>query len=441
MKSIRATLSASLLAAALLTALVLGAVTYRFTLRENEALFDDQLRQIALSLRDHGFTLPSPAAGANEDESSQVVVQIWTLSGAIVYLSDARNPVPNRAVAGFADMVTDQGKWRVFGLPAGDRIIQVAQPLDLRRDLAAAAALRSLLPLLAFAFLMALLIWWLVARSLLPLRRLAEEVSRRDAKSLDKVTAQHLPAEIEPLAGALNAMLERLRRAFARQRAFVADAAHELRSPLAALKIQLQLLERARDDAARAEARARLAEGMDRAAHLVDQLLAAARTDPDDAASAFEETDLAEAVREVIAALHVVAEQKGIEIALEAPERLQLAGDPQALTMLARNLIDNAIRYTPAGGQVMVRLSSAQGHVELVVEDSGPGIPEADRPRAFDRFYRGTGETQGGSGLGLAIVKNVVDMHRAAIKLGVSTMGGLKVEVTFPQDAAPGFSA
>jgi two-component system OmpR family sensor kinase/two-component system sensor histidine kinase QseC len=430
MKSIRARLSAYLLLAAVLTAVVIGVVTYRHTLKENEDLFDYQLRQIALSLRDQGVSA-NPAIGPL-DEGADVVVQIWTSNGTMLYLSRPGDPLLDRATLGFTDVDAGNTRWRVYSMAARDRIIQVAQPLDLRRDLAAGAALRSLAPLLAFAPLMALLIWWTVGSSLAPLSRLAQDVGQRDARSLDEVSEKNLPSEIAPLAHALNALLARLKRAFANQRAFVADAAHELRSPLTALKLQLQLLERAPDPGARADALHKLHEGVDRSTHLIEQLLAAARTDPNDSAAKVRDTDLAELVRQSIADIFVFAQTRQVTVELDAPEHLHIEADPASLPILARNLLDNAIRYSPAGAIVHVTVESGAEQAALVVEDSGPGIPDAERQRVFDRFYRGEGNRQSGSGLGLSIVKNIAEQHRARIELGSSRYGGLKVRVVFP---------
>lgn len=434
MRSIRTRLSAYLLAAAMLTAVVIGVVTYQHTLRQNEELFDYQLRQIALSLRDQG-AIANPYA--DPQEGQDVVVQIWTSNGAVLYFSRPGDPLLDRATLGFTDVDAGNTRWRVFSMVANDRIIQVAQPLNLRRDLAADAALRSLAPLFAFAPLMALLIWALVGNSLLPLKRLARDVEQRDARSLNKVSEQHLPEEIAPLAAALNALLERLKRAFANQRAFVADAAHELRSPLTALKLQLQLLERAPDAAGRDNALQHLHEGVDRASHLIEQLLAAARTDPNDRMAAAQPVDVAEMLRRTIADLFVFAQASQVAVELEAPEHLTLQADAATLPILARNLIDNAIRYTPAGGRVLATLEAQGEHAALVVEDSGPGIPEAERQRVFDRFYRREGTQQSGSGLGLSIVRNIAEQHHADIALETSRYGGLKVVVRFPSQAKP----
>lgn len=432
MTSIRARLTIYLLLAAVFTAIVIGAFTYRHTLRENEALFDYQLRQIALSLRDQGsITQPGLRYNVGGD-GLEVVVRIWTANGTALYLSHPDNPLPDRIILGYSDMVAQERQWRAFAVATNDRIIQVAQPLDLRRDLAAAAALRSLTPLLAFAPLMALLIWWLVKSSLSPLQHLATEVAQRDARTLKEVRTDDAPDEIAPLIAALNSLLARLKRAFSSQRAFVADAAHELRSPLTALKLQLQLLSRARDDRERSDAMKNLNLGVDRATHLIEQLLAAARTDPDDRIVAWQPVDLAELLRLSIAEMFVFSQERHIAIELEAPEHQVISGEEASLKILVRNLLDNAIRYTPEHGRVDVRVAAGTDNDTLLtIEDSGPGIAAEDHKRVFSRFYRKEHNDQIGSGLGLAIVKNIVEQHGARIELSASRHGGLKVSVIF----------
>lgn len=439
MKSIRTRLSGLLLLAAMLTALAIGIITYRQVLRQNEAFFDYQLRQIALSLRDQGG-VAAPDFRLDED-APDVVIQIWRANGTMLYLSHPGNPLFTRATLGYTDVKAGDRLWRVYGVAARDRIIQVAQPFDLRRDLAASAALRSLAPLLAFAPLMAFLIWWLVGSSLLPLRRLARELGRRDARSLDQLSEAGLPDEIAPVVKALNSLLERLRRAFASQHAFVADAAHELRSPLTAVRLQLQLLERAQDQTAQQAALAALHEGVSRATHLIEQLLVAAQTDPNDYAAALKETDLAELMRHALADVFMFAQARHIRIEQHGAEKAILRADAAGLRILARNLLDNAVRYTPEGGWVRVNVSDEAMRVVLSVEDSGPGIPEQHRNRVFDRFYRGDAAGQTGSGLGLSIVRNIAEQHGATIDLGSSAAGGLKVAIAFPKQVRPASGA
>ena len=274
----------------------------------------------------------------------------------------------------------------------------------------------------------ALAIWWLAAQNLAPLDRLARDVRARDARSLAPLPTGDLPDEVAPLASALNALLERLRSSLDSQRAFVADAAHELRSPLTALKLQLRLLRQANDEAARAAAIEAVAAGIERAARLIEQLLTLARSEPGAAAAPFEPVDLGELARETLAAMHAFAHDRGSELVLDAAPAVVVAGERGALQAALRNLVDNAVRYSPPGSRVDVRVGrEAEGAAWLQIDDAGPGIPPAERERVFDRFYRRAGEGEEGSGLGLAIVRSVAERHAAALTLGESPAGGLRV--------------
>jgi two-component system OmpR family sensor kinase/two-component system sensor histidine kinase QseC len=441
MKSIRARLLVSLLSVVGVSALVGAAITYYNVLHEAEALFDYQLRQMALSLRDQGFIAPDEAAAlANED--FDFVVQIWTVDGRRIYASNPRHDLPLQAVLGFAEVRLTDGTWRLFSTATRDRVIQVAQPLAIRRQLAAQAALRGVAPILILAPILAVAIYWSVGASLQPVKRLAAEVKRRDADALEPVPESGLPAEVSPLVESINALLARLRNAFAAQRAFVSDAAHELRSPLTALKLQLQLLQRSTDEASRNEAIKALSAGIERAIHLVGQLLTLARTEPGAQQAPLAPTDLAETARQAVADLVPLADAKSIQLSLEARGDCVVDGDATALRILVRNLADNAVRYTPAGGRVELTLGSENGHPVLRVDDSGPGIPASDRTRVFDRFYRRSsqedaGREETGSGLGLAIVRSIADRHHATVQLMDSALGGLRVEARFVRSVRP----
>ncbi|HTW38864.1 MAG TPA: ATP-binding protein [Steroidobacteraceae bacterium] len=442
MKSIRARLLAGLLALVALTAIGAGVITYERMLDETSGLFDYQLRQMALSLRDQatigpGLILPSHPYG------SDFVIQIWSPLGALSYASRPGLPVINRAILGYADMRLAGERWRVYSLETADGVIQVAQPWRVREELASEAALRVLAPLLLLLTTMAAAVIWIVARGLAPLRRLASEVERRDAHSLAPIGAGGFPAEAAPLVEELNSLLARLADAFGKQRAFVADAAHELRSPLTALSLQLQLLDRAPDEAARAQARAKLGAAVERAIHLATQLLTLARHEPEGAAVQLRTVELESVVREAIAETNALAAARGIELALETAGVLHVRGDADALRILVRNLVDNAVRYAPAGGKVEVRLRTcaagsgtalpgAARSVELSVADNGPGIPASERERAFDRFFRRPGSAEGGTGLGLAIVKAIAERHGARVSLEDAHPSGLRVTVLFP---------
>jgi signal transduction histidine kinase len=431
--SIRLRLLLALLASLAATALVMGGLTYRAVLAETESLFDYQLQQMAWSLRDQGAIAPGQA-GALTNERLDFVVQIWSVDGRAIYASRAHTDLPGRAALGFADVDTGQQVWRSFAVVADDRVIQVAQPQRIRRGLAARAALRSVMPLAWMAPPLAILVWWLVSHFLQPLERLARELRRRDADSLAALPDDGLTQETAPLVEALNALLQKLAQALAAQRDFLADAAHELRSPLTALKLQLQSLQRAPDGPGREQAQLALGEGIVRAQRLVEQLLALARSESVSPATTHQAVDLAELAREVLAALWPLAQARHQTLSLDAPAPCVVSGERSALYALLRNLADNALRYTPEGGEVRLRVeAAADGTAQLVVDDTGPGIPPAERERVFDRFWRRASGQADGSGLGLAIVRAVAQRHGAHLTLDQSPSGGLRVSVHFPQ--------
>ena len=494
MTSIRARLLLSLLAALALAAALVGGITYRNVLHETEALFDYQLRQMALSLRDQGEIASGDAAALN-DEGLDFVVQIWRIDGRSVYASRAHRALPSQAVLGLAEIRVDGERWRSFAVAARDKVIQVAQPVRIRQGLAADAALRGVLPLLLAAPAMAAALWWLITRSLRPLARVARQVAEQDAATLQPLPAADLPDEVAPLVSALNALLARLGQAWGQQRAFVADAAHELRSPLTALKLQAQVLRRLSEPAAaaappgnnadRAAALDALVAGVDRASRLVEQLLTLARSEPGAPAPTAQPVALAALLRQVLAdhaAALAAARGSHVELLVDqtpvppitglgdsgitvlgdsgitglgdsgitvlgdsgitvlgdsditglGDSGITVLGDPAALAVLVRNLVDNALRYTPAGGQVRLTLASNRTGPLLAVDDNGPGIPEAERERVFERFVRGAAAADAaGSGLGLAIVRSIAQRHGASVALGESALGGLRVAVQF----------
>jgi len=431
MSSIRARLLVALMVLVALISLLAAGVTYRRVLNETSTLFDYQLRQMALSLRSQISLAPRIVELPPDQGDTDFVVQIWDVFGARTYVSRPGLPMINQTVLGYADLTLRGQIWRAYGLQTADGVIQIAQPADVREALARAAAGRVVIPVILLLPIMIGAVAWIVSRGLLPLRFVAAEVQRRDARSLAPLGTDHLPSEIEPLVSELNRLLERLQRAFSAQREFIADAAHELRSPLTALRLQLQLLDRARDDEERFEARARLGAAVERAIHLAEQLLALARSEPE-AAIDFEPVDLAAVAAEGIKDAHDLAVAKNIDLGLDAASCPDIQGNREALRTLVRNLADNAVRYTPPGGSVQVRCSCTTGEAVLEVNDTGPGIAPADRERVFDRFYRAAAQERG-TGLGLAIVKAIAERHGARVDLGEAPGGGLRVRVTFPR--------
>ncbi|HWW30274.1 MAG TPA: ATP-binding protein [Steroidobacteraceae bacterium] len=432
MKSIRARLLIALIILVALISLLAAGVTYRRVLDETSTLFDYQLRQMALSLRGQVSLAPRIELPPDQGDTD-FVIQIWDLFGARTYLSRRGLPMINQTVLGFADLSLRGEAWRAYGLQTAEGVIQIAQPVRVREELARAAAERVVIPLILLLPIMVAAVAWIVNRGLLPLRYVTAEVQRRDVRSLRPLGSENLPREIEPLVSELNRLLARLQKAFDDQRAFIGDAAHELRSPLTVLRLQLQLLDRAPDESARSEARGRLGASVERAIHLVEQLLTLARSDPQATAGDFESIDLSAAAAQGITDTHDLAIARNIDLSLDAMPNILVRGDGEALRTLVRNLVDNAVRYTPPGGSVQVRCRIAAEGALLEVTDSGPGIAAADRERVFDRFYRRAAAQESGTGLGLAIVKAIAERHNARILLDEAPGGGLRVAVSFPK--------
>ena len=431
MNSIRARLLIALIILVAFVSVLAAAVTYRRVLSETSTLFDYQLRQMALSLRGQISLAPRIEVPPDQGDTD-FVVQIWDIFGARTYLSRPGLPMINQTVLGYADLRLRGEAWRAFGLQTPDGVIQIAQPVRVREELARAAAVRVTIPLAFLLPVMIIAVAWSVRRGLLPLQHAAAEIQRRDAHSLTPLGENGLPREIAPLVRELNRLLARLQQAFAAQQAFISDAAHELRSPLTALRLQLQLLDRAPDESAIREARARLGAAVERAIHLAEQLLTLARSDRGESTGGFEAVDLAAAAAAAITDTHDSALVRQTDLSLDATPHTWVHGDRDAIRILMRNLLDNAVRYTPPHGSVQVRCRSSTEGALLEVTDTGPGIPAADRERVFDRFYRRATVQEGGTGLGLAIVKAIAERHGAQVVLAEAPGGGLRVAVRFP---------
>lgn len=436
MRSIRRQLLVWLLALVLLGVGVAGWLIYRQALAEANELFDYQLEQIAAALPSEPF---SQVLGSRDTGDEGIVLQIWNRNGVLMYYSRPRAPLAPlapRAELGFTTEHTDRGDWRVYGAIVGDNVVQLAQPLSVRNRLAADVALRTLWPLIVLLPALGLAVWVIIGRGLRPLRRVTSALDARHPEALDPLPDQRLPLEVQPLVRALNGLLQRLATALDIQKAFVADAAHELRTPLAAVQIQSQLVARAKDDAARSEALADLQAGVTRATRLAEQLLALARSEPD-GLGATDAVDLRSLLQDCVVTYAPLAENRGVDLGIEASEAATVIGDPESLRVMFNNLVDNATKYTPRGGRVDVSLHVERGHPVVRIADSGPGIEPAERERVFDRFYRaGAGENRvrtdvAGSGLGLAIVRRIATQHHATVSLDESPAGGLEVTVRF----------
>lgn len=424
--SLRRRLMLFVLGAVCLAALLQGVSAYRTALAEADAIFDYQMQQTALSM---SGAVPSPRHVMPEE--LELIIQGWSLDGLQLFAPPPRARLPQRAVLGFADVIGEDGKaYRVLSMQTGAQVVQVAQELAVRQRLASRLAWRTITPIALALPVLLLVVGWVISHSLAPVERVRRQLSQRAADDLSAVSEQGLPVEIRPMVRELNSLLERMRQAFEAQQHFVADAAHELRSPLTALKLQIEGLQRAGDEAARTQARGRLAAGVDRASHLVEQLLLLARQEA--GAGPAQTLDLEPLLRRCLAEQVGAAQARGIDLGLLRADAVQISGWPDALAVLLRNLLDNAIKYSPEGGRIDVLLLDEGERVRLRVEDSGPGIPAEERERVFDRFYRSAG-AQGqasGSGLGLAIVKTIAERHGAQLLLDRSeALGGLRVDL------------
>ncbi|NGZ84802.1 ATP-binding protein [Duganella aceris] len=435
MKSIRARLLIGLLSGTLLCTLVATFMLYRLADHEADEQSDLRLLQVA-------WALPLQMSDAvripvEPDFDDVVLAQVWNRDGARIYVSEPSHALPRQEATGYRTIAARGERWRVYAEVRAGYFVQVAQPIAVRKRVAAHMALRVMPPLLLLLPALAVMIWVVVGAALRPLERLAQAVRGRSASALQPLDTDGLPPELMPIAASLNSLLIKIDSAMSAQRNFVADAAHELRSPLTALKLQLQLAERAGDEAARAESFRKLHERLDRSTHLVQQLLTLARHEQTQAPPPRLPCDLLALAQTVVSDHAIHAETKGIDLGIaEDASSLVAQVHVEGFKVMLSNLVDNALRYTQAGGQVDVAVAREHGRACLRVSDNGPGVPPAERARLFDRFYRPDGNALWGCGLGMSIVKNVVDGHGAEIELSSNASGvGLVVTVRLPAAA------
>jgi two-component system OmpR family sensor kinase len=437
MSSIRRTLLAWLLAGLAAIALMTSGVTYLAARREVGELLDLQLKQLAYSTRiDDLLRGQRPGFDARRAPRTagvtQIVTQIWDRDGVLVYWTQPGMGLPVPATEGYSTVRHDGRDWRIYTLVQGSHALQIAQPQDERAAIARQTALRTLVPFLALIPFFGVLLWVGVGWALAPLEAMSKAVAKRRPDALEPLEAGPLPTELQPLARNLNDLLARLDQALSSQRRFTADAAHELRTPLAALTLQLDLARRAQAPTAVAGAFADLEAGVARASHVVEQLMTLARVEPEAMAQQRTACDLVAIAKDAIVARATLAADKRIDLGIARATPAIVMGDPTSLGILLSNLLDNALRYTPSGGRIDVTIDHNDDAVTLVVADTGPGIAQEARERVFDRFFRGEERDVAGTGLGLSIVKRIVDAHGASIELGDGHGGGLVVTVRFP---------
>jgi two-component system sensor histidine kinase QseC len=438
----RASLKQRLLALALtaITLVWLGttAFTYQDAREEFDEVLDAHLAQAAALLvvqSSHDIDeLETEHAPLLHKYARRVAFQIWEKGNRLrLHSANApQQPLANNE-PGFSDSTIDGTRWRVFSTwdESGEYLIHVAERTDVRDELADGIAGNLLRPLWFALPLLALLLWIAVMRGLRPLDKLTSEVEQREPDNLASLDASSAPREVVPLIERLNRLFVRIDASMQKERRFTADAAHELRTPVAAIKAQAQVARAASGEPERSHALDNAILGCDRAAHLIEQLLTLARVDTLGG-------DMAEPCRlraistEVIAALAPAALEKGVQLELLAGDEAAVRGNPELLRMLLRNLLDNSIRHTPPGTTVQVGITQESGDICLSVSDNGPGIPEQERARVLERFYRPPGTQASGSGLGLSIVKRIAEVHGATLEILPGSAGqGLRVTVHF----------
>lgn len=417
MLSIRGKLVLMLVSALVTAGVVASVATYYSTRMEFSSLFDAQLKHTALELIEGGNIEVNSVTLIGQAPQQQISVQVYDAADNRLYVARSQHPLPVAEIPGFSTF-TDEARheWRQYAAAVGTRIVQAAQPLEVRSRMAASAALRILQPVLLFIAFLAIAIWFVIVQVLQPLSKTARAVAKRSPSSLDPIPSTGLPYELRSLVNAINDLMRRLGDSLTAQQRFASDAAHELRTPLAAIKLQAQLLARAKTDEDRAKYAGRLQQGVARATKLVEQLLTIARLDPDASQKPMAPADLAAMAKAVAEDLTAPAEAKGITLTAKT-EPAEVLGMPDALRLMITNLTDNAIRYTPEGGRIEIGIAADGKDAVISVTDNGPGIAPEERERVFERFYRALGTKVSGTGLGLAIVRRIVAMHDASIQI------------------------
>lgn len=372
---------------------------------------------------------PEPAAGGGADEVAPGAGLGGEAMSALVLLAP-----------GFHDVVLRGVDWRLFKLhdQPDDQWVLVGERADVRGELAEDIAMQSLLPDLVSLPLMALLIWVAVGWGLRPLRQMEAMLKSRDPDNLSPLLIAPAPAELAPVVASLNRLLLQVNELLEREKRFLAYAAHELRTPLAVLRIQAHNAAKAPDAADREQALHQLDHSVARATRVVEQLLTLARLEPGSTRMELQTVDLLPLVRAQLAELTPLALERGQELVLDADAAADChaAVDAHAVAVLLQNLVGNAVQHTPDAGRICVRLEADASGVELRVQDSGPGVPPELRERVFERFFRqGPGQ---GTGLGLSIAARIAELHHARIGLRDSPLGGLEVFVSFSKAAATG---
>ncbi|NYT71855.1 sensor histidine kinase N-terminal domain-containing protein [Halomonas sp. QX-2] len=436
-----------------LSMLVIGFVSYRYAAHEIEELYDASLAQNARLLEG---LLQAPLPDTNRNvlinslESalqrardsdkrfaghryeSKLAFQLWEDDRLLLRSASAPETPLAQQPIGYSTLTVGVHDWRVYVLevPGSSNRVVVSEREDVRGELIRAVALRTLLPDLIGLPLLTALLWWSIGWGLVPLSRMAEQIRNRDPHNLQPLTLSPLPQELDTIAGALNRLLERIRIMRVREKRFIADAAHELRTPLAVLDLHAQNALTADNIEDRQEALNHLRGGVARATRLVTQLLTLARLEPEEESQPeYRTSQLLSEVRETLAKLSPLAAEREQQLLLNADEQADwsILEEPGAIETLVQNLVGNAIQHSPNQSVISITLATTPHCFQLTVDDQGPGIPINERKKVIERFQRAG--PSAGSGLGLSIVERLIKRHGGTLQLDSAPSGGLRVRI------------
>lgn len=436
--SLRQRLLTLVLIAIVLVWLITAAFTYHDAREEIDEILDAYLAQtsaLLLAQSKHELDeMETEHAPLLHKYSRRVAFQVWEQGQRLrLHSANAPQQALTKQERGFSNSTIDGIRWRVFSSwnESGEFLFHVAERSNVRDEMASELAISLLRPLLFSLPLLAILLWIAVTRGLLPLVNLTREVEQRKPENLVALDTSSAPREVMPLIERLNRLFELIAASMQKERRFTADAAHELRTPISAIKAQAQVARSATNDMERNHALDNAILGCDRASRLITQLLTLARVDMLDS-SMLESCLIRNIAAEIIADLAPSAMKKGVQLELLPGPDIKIHGNAELLRVLLRNLLDNAMQHTPSGTAVHVQINQEPQTVCLTVRDNGPGIAEEERAKVLERFYRPLGTQASGSGLGLSIVKRIAEMHDADLQiLSVSEGNGLQVVVRF----------
>lgn len=396
-------------------------------------IMDYQMEQLAFMHRLQNYPRQINTKSGFEEDKIDSLVQIWDKSTTLIYSSDSSLSFPITTQSGFSIITWKGEKWRIL-LEKGQETIQIVQAMKLREKVIFSITTKFIFIMLIFLFFLGGWVLLVIKISFNPLNNVRKQIGERKASLLTPIYDKNVPEEIRPLIKELNSLLSRLDKALKKQKRFLADAAHELRTPITALDLQIQNARYATSEEERTLVIQKLKRGINRASAVINQLLAISRMESDFLENEVMSIDIEELISRVLLDYSMIAAEQNITITFQ-PQRgaTLLQGNAKSLEVMLSSLLDNAIKYSPSKANIWIYTLRNTNGVTISIIDQGPGIPTEERKKVFERFYRYKGESVQGSGLGLSIVKDIADFHDATISLEDGFDGkGLKVSVFFP---------